>query len=82
MATVEQLKALLESHASGDDERFRTIALQIAAHAARRGKTELAEELRAMVDKARRQSTVSVSRPVPILSLLQRTWLSSLPEVF
>jgi len=32
MATAEQLKSLIRSHFSGDRERFRTIALQLAAH--------------------------------------------------
>ena len=34
MATTDQLKALLKSHAEQDDERFFSVALQIAAHAA------------------------------------------------
>lgn len=67
MATSEQLKALLKSHATGDDERFRAIALQIAAHNAKKGNTQLAQELRAILDQARReQAPAGVPRAVPI----------------
>jgi hypothetical protein len=54
VASSEQIKALLKSHAAGDDERFRAVALQIAAHSAKKGDIELATELRALVDQARR----------------------------
>jgi len=46
MATAEQIKALLKSYAEGDDERFITVSLQVAAHAARKGQGKLAQELR------------------------------------
>ena len=35
MASGEQLKALLTSHADGDDDRFFSVAMQVAAHEAR-----------------------------------------------
>jgi SpoVK/Ycf46/Vps4 family AAA+-type ATPase len=67
VATVEQIKALLRSHAAGDDEHFRAVALQIAAHSARQGHSEAATELRDLVDKARHtQAPVSSPRAVPI----------------
>lgn len=53
MATAEQLKALLESHVEGDDDRFFSVIVQLAAHAARQGHGNLAQELRAFVDKAK-----------------------------
>lgn len=67
MATAEHIKALFKSHAAGDDERFRAIALQIAAHSAKKGDTQLAQELRALVDEARRtQTPAGLPRAVPI----------------
>jgi len=67
VASPEQLKALLKSHAAGDNERFRAIALQIAAHSAKKGDTELAQELRSLVDKARRApAPAGLPRAVPI----------------
>ncbi len=53
MATAEQVKALLESHVDGDEQRFYTVAIQIAAHAARRGHGKLAEQIRELVDQAK-----------------------------
>ena len=64
MASGEQLKALLKSHADGDDDRFFSVAMQVAAHEARRGHGRLAEELRALIDRAKSQP--GVGAPVPI----------------
>ena len=67
MATGEQLKALFKSHIAGDDERFRAIALQIAARSAKKGNTQLAHELRALLIEARRvQGPAGIPRAVPI----------------
>ena len=67
MATAEQLKALLKSHVAGDEERFRATALQIAAHSAKQGNTQLAHDLRRLLDDARRRvSPTGVPRAVPI----------------
>jgi SpoVK/Ycf46/Vps4 family AAA+-type ATPase len=56
MATAEQLKALLKSYVDGDGEQFLTVSMQVAAHAARRGQGKLAQELRDLVDEAKRRS--------------------------
>lgn len=68
MATGEQLKALVKSHAAGDEERFRSTALQIAAHSARKGASQLAKDLRELLDRAPRpQAPAGVPRAVPIV---------------
>lgn len=68
MATAEQLKALLRSYSEADGEQFLSIALQIAAHAARTGKTKLADELKVLVqDVRRKQTTQRVGGAVPIV---------------
>ncbi len=54
MATAEQIKSLIRSHLSDDDERFYTLALQVAAHEAQQGHGELAHDIREIVDKSRR----------------------------
>ncbi|MGA2499448.1 MAG: ATP-binding protein [Tepidisphaeraceae bacterium] len=67
MATAEQLKALIRSHNGGDDEHFRAIAMQIAAASAKKGDTQLAQELRQLLDEAQRKQTpVGLPRAVPI----------------
>lgn len=56
MATASQIKALLSSHSKGDDERFHAVALQMAAAEARKGHPKLAEEIRDLINEARRKS--------------------------
>lgn len=56
MANAAQIKSLLQSHSSGDSERFYAVALQVAAAEARRGHQRLADELRELINKARKQS--------------------------
>ncbi|MDX2000303.1 MAG: ATP-binding protein [Thermoanaerobaculia bacterium] len=64
MASGNQLKALLESHLSGDDDRFYSVAIQVAAHEARLGHGKLAVEIRTLIDKAK--SRRGLPQPVPI----------------
>jgi SpoVK/Ycf46/Vps4 family AAA+-type ATPase len=67
MATAEQLKALVQSYTAGDQNRFMSVAMQIAAHAARTGKEKLAADLQRLIDEARRRQTeVAAMQPVPI----------------
>ncbi|SOB49519.1 AAA family ATPase [Pseudomonas lundensis] len=57
MATARQIIALLSSHNQGDEEQFLSIALQVAAAEARRGRQEVADELKTLVDAARKRKT-------------------------
>jgi len=54
MATAEQIKSLIRSHLSDDDERFYALALQVAAHESQQGHGELAHDIRDIVDKSRK----------------------------
>lgn len=71
MATAEQVKALIRSHADGDESRFYSIALQVAAQAARSGHARLAREVREMVEqsklRAKAEHSISRVRPVPVV---------------
>jgi len=53
MASAEQLKALLKSHVEGDEGRFFSVAMQVAAHEAKLGHGKLATELRELIDEAK-----------------------------
>ena len=67
MATAEQVKALLKSYSEGDPEHFVSVALQIAAGAARGGKRKLAQDLRDLVDQIKkRQETGKIGRSLPL----------------
>ena len=50
MATADQIKALIKSHLHEEDDRFITIALQLAAYEAHRGHSTLAREIRRLLD--------------------------------
>jgi SpoVK/Ycf46/Vps4 family AAA+-type ATPase len=65
MPTAEQIKSLIRSHLSEDEEHFYTIALQVAAHEAQQGHGALAHDIREIVDKAKRSrgSNVLVKFP-------------------
>ncbi len=64
MATAEQLKSLIRSHLDNDQERFYTVALQLAAHEARLGHDAVADDIRTMVDKAKasRMRVIRINR--------------------
>lgn len=61
MATATQIKALLSSHSAGDNERFRAVALQVAAAEARKGHQKLADELRHLVNESRRKAAADTA---------------------
>jgi SpoVK/Ycf46/Vps4 family AAA+-type ATPase len=70
MATADQVKALVRSHADGDDGQFYSVAMQVAARAARSGQTRFANDLRDLVDAAKvaaRNSEQHHLRPVPVV---------------
>lgn len=68
MATSDQVKALVRSHAAGDEQRFYSVALQVAARAAKNGQSKVAKELRDLIDEAKAQSARPGRqlRPVPV----------------
>lgn len=69
MTAARHVVALLQSHIAGDEDRFLSVATQLAAHEARQGHGKLAQELRELIDAARGKGA-SVARrgvgPVPI----------------
>jgi SpoVK/Ycf46/Vps4 family AAA+-type ATPase len=69
MTTARHIVALLQSYVANDEERFLSVATQLAAHEARQGHGKLAQELRELIDTAKGK-TATVSRrgagPVPL----------------
>lgn len=53
MATANQLKTLIKSHFEDNTEKFSTVALQIAAHEAKLGHVNLANDLKKIIDNAK-----------------------------
>jgi SpoVK/Ycf46/Vps4 family AAA+-type ATPase len=66
-ASGEHIKALVRSHASGDDAAFYAVALQLAAKAARQGHGNVAADLKQTIDASRREpvarSITSIAKP-------------------
>ena len=69
MTTARHLIALLKSHIAGDEDRFLSTAMQVAAHEARQGHGKLALELRDLIDGAKAKGTALEKKagPVPIV---------------
>jgi AAA+ superfamily predicted ATPase len=51
MATADQIKSLIRAHSDQDNERFKTTALQISTYEARLGHTQLARDIKTLVEK-------------------------------
>lgn len=45
----------------GDEQRFRSVAMQVAAHEEKFGHGQLAKELRDLIDKAKMQQAIPIS---------------------
>lgn len=71
MATAEQMKSLVKAYADCNDEKFKTVVLQIAAHEARLGHDNLARELKKQIDRvgSKRANIVQLTSTNPMLSL-------------
>ena len=63
----EHIKALVRSHAAGDEQSFYSVAMQVAAQAARQGQHRLARDLKDAIDRSRlaapSQNVTSIARP-------------------
>lgn len=71
MATAEQMKSLIKAYVDRNDEKFKTVVLQIAAHEAKLGHDNLACELKMQIDKlgSKRASIVQLTSQNPMLLL-------------
>lgn len=65
MTSSRNLLAMIRSHAAGDSAHFLSIAEHIAEEAARSGKTKVASEISAAVQRAKARPE-TISRPTPI----------------
>lgn len=63
-ASADHIKALVKSHGSGDDAAFYSVALQVAAKAARQGNHRFASDVKQLVESARKASASAVVTPI------------------
>lgn len=69
MTATKLLLGMIQSHASGDDDRFLAIAENIASEADRSGRVRVAGEIRGMVERVRRDKSATVLKaPIPLAS--------------
>lgn len=83
MAAAEQIKNLIKFFGDGDDDRFYSVALQIAASEAKKGHTAVAQELKTLIEKAkktREYQYLDRSKTIPILQ--PKRELKELLDVF
>lgn len=71
MATADQIKSLVKAYVDRNDEKFKTVVLQIAAHEAKLGHDNFARELKLQIDKlgSKRSSIVQLTSQNPMLLL-------------
>lgn len=67
MATAKQITALVRSFNDRDDAQFFRVVLQVAAAEARKGHSEVARQLRELVDEARQRKTAVDRKRGPVL---------------
>lgn len=70
MATIEQVKALIRAHYDSNDEKFKTVVLQIAAHEAKVGHTVSAREIKEIIQNPKylnRGKVVALNNRLDIL---------------
>lgn len=73
VATAEQIKALLRSHFSKNEEKFISIALQLASHEARKGHYDVAQEIRDLVDEEKLKTKNIIKFPNELTDLIYTT---------
>jgi len=83
MASSDQIKSLIKSFGQGDEERFFASAMQIAASEARSGHSNFAQELKALIEDAKKNRSLTQSDRGKIVSISpQKRELNELIDVF
>src|SRR5271157_2008747 len=81
MGSARHMIALLKSHVEGDDREFLSVAMQAAAHEAKLGHGAIAQQLRELIDEAKRRSAAVQHRPGQLIVLEPRGELANLLSV-
>lgn len=82
MATIEQVKALIRAHFDSNEEKFKTVVLQIAAHEAKVGHTASAREIKDIIQNPKylsKRKVVALNNRLDILE--QRVVNSKLSDL-
>lgn len=60
MATADQIRSLVRAYNSNDDEKFKTVVLQIAAHEAKLGHVSIAQELKKEANAVSKNNSTTI----------------------
>ncbi|MCD6013517.1 MAG: ATPase [Flavipsychrobacter sp.] len=82
MAAADQIKTLIQSFGESDETRFFSTAMQIAATEARQGHATFAQELKVLIEKAKKERSSSTIDSKAISLSLPKRELHELIEVF
>lgn len=83
MAAADQIKNLIKSFGEGDEERFFATSMQIAASEARMGHTTFAQELKKLIEKAKKDRSLSfLDSPRTIPISVPKRELNELIDIF
>lgn len=82
MAAADQIKSLIKSFGEEDESRFFSTALQIAATEAKQGHSTYAQELKKIIDQAKKERSVNIIHQKAIPLNLPKRELQELIEVF
>lgn len=77
MATIEQVKALIKAHFDSNEEKFKTIVLQIAAHEAKVGHTASAREIKEIIQNPKYLNKSKVVALNKRLDILEQKFVNS-----
>lgn len=71
MATADQVKSLVKAYVDHDDEKFKTVVLQIAAHEARVGHDKSARELKKQIEQmsGKKTNVIKMQAGNPLLQI-------------
>lgn len=78
MATAEQIKSLVKAYADCNDEKFKTVVLQIAAHEAKLGHDNLARDLKSRLIELEAKEQILFN----LLQLIQCLHYQCLPMIY
>lgn len=81
MGSARHMIALLKSHMEGDDREFLSVAMQAAAHEAKLGHAAVAQQLRELIEEAKRRSSALQRRQGQLIVLEPRGELANLLSV-
>lgn len=77
MATIEQVKALMRAHFENNNDKFRTIVLQIAAHEAKVGHTASAREIKELAQNPKYDSKNKIIKLNNKLDVLEQKYVDA-----